>query len=111
MSIKRTSSGGSSSGIVIRPYYHNLTATSIHDYAGSCDPWAFVSTSTDKYYSTLTAMQYIAPGEIGTFELPSSLFSKLQDGTIKGFAVGMNSPTEYFTFTRTGCTLTVTYNI
>lgn len=42
VSIRRTSSGGSSSGIVIRPYYHGLTATTIHNYAGSCDPWGYV---------------------------------------------------------------------
>lgn len=41
VSIKRTSSGGSSSGVVIRPYYHNLTAATIHNYAGSCDPWSY----------------------------------------------------------------------
>lgn len=56
-------------------------------------------------------MQYIAPGETGTFEFPQDMLYLLQNGTIKGFAVGMNSPTEYFTFMRTGCTLTVTYNI
>jgi len=56
-------------------------------------------------------MQYIAPGETGTFEFPPEKFYLLQNGTIKGFAVGMNSPTEFFTFMRAGCTLTVTYNI
>lgn len=56
-------------------------------------------------------MQYIAPGETGTFEFPPEKFYLLQNGTIKGFAVGMNSPTEFFTFMWAGCTLTVTYNI
>lgn len=57
-------------------------------------------------------MKYIAPGETGTFELDvNTIGPLLQNGTIKGFAVGMNHPTEFFAFMRNGCTLTVTYDI
>lgn len=50
-------------------------------------------------------------GETGTFELPSSLYPALQDGTIKGFAIGMNHASAFFLFELSGCTLTVTYEV
>lgn len=91
------------------PYYHNLTAANVGDYAGRCDPWN-VGHDADKYISCGVGGQYIALGETGTYELPPEMYEKLQDGSVKGFGVGMNAPRAFFQFPPTGCELTVTYD-
>ena len=110
VSLTRSGSGGASSGTVIKPYYHNLTTATIGNFAGRNDPWN-IGTSDDVYTDCLCDAQYIAPGSTGTFELPSSMYSKLQDGSVKGFAVGMDHDRPYFLFSPYGCTLTVTYEV
>ena len=109
LSLTRSGAGGATSGAVVTPYYHGLTAATVGSYAGQCDPWAAVASSTDKYYPCGCPSQFIAFSATGTYELPGTLYSKLQDGTIKGFGIGMNHQSPFFQFVPTGCVLTVTY--
>ena len=111
VSITRTGANGSTSGTVVKPYWHGLTTSSVGSYGGQCDPWAISQSSGDKYTDCGCAEQYIAFSATGTFELPQAMYSKLQDGSVKGFAVGMNHPTQFFHFPPTGCVLTVTYEV
>ena len=95
---------------MVKPYYHNLTAATVGSYGGRNDPWGISQDSGDKYTDCGCSAQYIALGQTGTFELPAEMYPLLKDGTIKGFAIGMNHPTEFFQFEAiSGCTLTVTY--
>lgn len=108
VTITRTATNGSTTGarnIVL--YYHNLP--SVIGYTDQCDPFKNSNNSSDKYVDCGCPSQYIGLNETGTFELPSSLYTKLKDGTIKGFGVGMNHPNNSFFFNPYGCVLKVTY--
>ena len=109
VSLTRTGANGSSSGTVVKPYWHGLTSSTIGNYAAQCDPWGISGSSSDTYLSCGSEAQYVDFGETATFELPSAMYAKLQDGSVKGFAIGMNHPTQFFQFLKEGCVLTVTY--
>lgn len=111
VSLKRSGANGTTSGAVVKPYYHNLRPADVSSYSGQCDPWAISGSSGDKYYDCECTPQYIAFSATGTFELPSSLYSKLKDGSIRGFGIGMNHESPFFQFVPNGCTLTVTYDV
>lgn len=111
VSLTRSGANGSSSGNVVRPFWHGITSQTLPNYASQCDPWGISLSSTDQYNPCYVQPQYVDFGQTATFELPSQLYSKLQDGSIKGFAIGMEHPTEFFQFIPTGCVLTVTYDI
>ena len=71
VSLKRTSANGSSSGAVVKPYYHNLTTLNLSQYVGRNDPWGISQDSGDKYVDCGCTAQYIELGQTGTFELPA----------------------------------------
>lgn len=108
VTIARTATTGSQTGtqnIVL--YYHNLP--SVIGYEDECDPFSTSSRRDEKYVDCGCPAQYIPLNGTGTFELPSSLYSKLKDGSIKGFGIGMNHPSNVYQFTPYGCVLKVTY--
>lgn len=111
VSLTRSGANGADSGNVVKPYYHNLRPADVGTYAGQCDPWSLSGSSGDKYYDCGCPEQYIAFGATGTFELPQSMYAKLQDGSVKGFGIGMNHASPFFQFVPQGCVLTVTYDI
>ena len=109
VSITRTGAGGAGSGAVVKPYYHAMANSDIATYSTRCDPWGYNVSSGDRYTDCGCTAQYIDYGMTATFELPSGLYPLLKNGSIKGFAVGMNHPTQFFQFGPTACVLTVTY--
>lgn len=108
VSITRTNTVGSTAGhqnVIL--YYHSLTSTA--GYTGKCDPFGKNPASTDKYIDCGCPAQFIQLGGTATYELPSALYPLLQNGTIKGFGIGMNHPDSIYQFGPTNCVLTVTY--
>ena len=39
LSLTRSSGVGASSGAVVEPYWHNITAATLQNFTGRCDPW------------------------------------------------------------------------
>lgn len=55
----------------MKPYYHNVTADQIDDFASVCDPWGYSALgTTDVYTDCGCTAVYAALGETVTFDLP-----------------------------------------